>query len=346
VAINQLVLNLESNLLLVSADPPSVNLELVYRVTNIASTPISEVPDFWISHPTLVIKCISFRTTTIAIVDWNMTRESVSLDTTIMLDLNTAPDEKVKSTIECGNGLKIAVEIPKQERGGSTTKLLIFDSAKIRRPLALEGDDTSGDLLEAQFLIPPPEFLPLGPHIEYLIVAFSNKLVFLNRDLWVCSADLERRTVFSGRDTDAASVDSEPRRQSRSQRISSINSSSSLQPRVREPSVNELSLDRRLSLNPLSRAAMIENSPSRTSSTSRQNPSILSRSGPSSPLPLTCYSRHFFVPTPWHNALSSSSGQNLTIRISSRCDVTFVRDEECSVAQQGLDFEELVSLPE
>jgi hypothetical protein len=57
---------------------------------------MSEVLAFWISHPTLVTKYISFRTTHIAIVDWNMTRDSVSLDKIIMLDLNTAPDEKVK----------------------------------------------------------------------------------------------------------------------------------------------------------------------------------------------------------------------------------------------------------
>jgi hypothetical protein len=339
VAINQLVLNLESNLMLVSADSSRSIWSLSTGRQLCTWSPMSDIPDYWISHSSLSGKCMSFRTTNIAVIDWSMTQDSVSLDAAIPLSLNTAPDERIKSVIECARGHKIAVEISKRQREDSTTTLLMFDVDKLQE---IEGLAPGGEDAVLDPLIALPEFFPLGPHIEHLIGAFNNKLVFLDRDLWVCSVDVDKRPLSGPGDLDS----DESRRPSISQRLNSNDSSNSWQRQGQEIGTHDFNFARSVSSSPFSRSITTESTSSRTGSISPQIPNVLSQAGPASPFHLAYYSRHFFVPNSWHSSLSSSSGRNLIIRVSSRGDVIFIRDEECAIVQRGLDFEELVPLPE
>lgn len=58
----------------------------------------------------------------------------------------------------------------------STGKLELWQTASIRS--------------DAESMIALPGFAALGPEIQHLIAVTGSKLLFLNRDLWVCSVDL------------------------------------------------------------------------------------------------------------------------------------------------------------
>jgi hypothetical protein len=340
VAINQLIMNADNNLLLVSADSSRSIWNLSSGKQTSTWSPLSDVPDYWIAHPTNPLKCLSFRTVNIAVVDWSVTEDAI-LDATIPLTLKTLPDERIKSVLASGKGYKLVVEISKKEREDSTTKVFIFDTAALQSA-SVEGIDS-----EDQSFTPLSDFYSLSPHVEHIIGTYNSKLVFLDRDLWVCSVDLERRTTFGRRDSDLLSVDEHSRRTSISQRLGSVDLGSSPLSRGRESAMHDATLSRHLSPSPMSRASTVTGGESsRSGSMSIEHPSSPLLFSPASPSHLTFYSRHFFVPTSWHSSLSSSSGRNLTIRVSCRGDVVFIKDQECAIIQRGLDFEELVPLHE
>ena len=343
VAMDQLVVDSTNNLLLVSADSSRSIWNLSTGVQTTKWAPMSEVPDFWINHPKDPLKCLSFRTTSIAMIDWSTTKALLTRDSTIKLNLNTSPDERIKSILPCSNGRKVAVEISRKRREDSTTKVLLFESSSLQ---AL-AEETAASVTQPS-ISPLPEFFPLSSHVEHLIGAYGTKLVFLDRDSWVCSVDLEKRPVYTKRDSDTRSIDSQSRRPSISQRHASDGTSGRQQSRGKRPSLADASFDKGLNVSPSS--SYTGSTLVNTESVSRSTPSLQTRS----PSPLaspsltqvSSYSRHFFVPTSWHSSLSSSSGHNLTIRVSSRGDVVFIKDEECAIVQHGLEFEEIFPLPE
>ena len=279
---------------MISADSSRSIWDLAKALQVTTWAPMSEVPDYWLNHPSESSKCLSFRTINIAMIDWHTTEESLTRDGTISLNLNTEPDERIKAVIECSRSRKIAVEISKQQREDSTTKVFFFEASSLHNssPGAdSEGKDTAGE----KVISPLSEFVPLSKHIEHVIGAYNNRLLFLSRDLWVCTVELEKRPSFSRRDTDAFSNDAESRRPSISQRLNSGDSQSSQQRRRRERSTDETLLGNRLSMSPPSRLGLGSAESSRRSSV----PHTLSQSPQNSlsPSQVPHYFRHFFVPT-------------------------------------------------
>jgi hypothetical protein len=304
-------------------------------------------------------------------------QSTLKRDSTIQLNLNILPDERIKSVLECSKGQKLAVEISRQDREDSTTKVFIFETSSLR---ALTTEASSSEGLEVpplQSITPVSDFLPLSTHIEHVIGAYNSKLLFLDRNSWVCSVDLAKRSGSHNRDIGNRSGLSRARRPHGHQRLASFDSIDEQRGRQIHPQFEGFSFNSSRNESPfLSPDSHIRQERSREKRHSMDNSifdrrpstsSTLSNSsfGSSSershnhrhsygtitespvrspPAPQMTYSRHFFVPASWHSTLSPSSGRKLIIRVSSRGDIVFIKDEECAVVQHGLEFEEIVSI--
>ena len=374
VAIDQLVLDPSHSLLLVSADSNRTMWDLSTGTQIIDWEPSSNLPGVWINHPTDGAKCLSIRTTDIVMIDWTTIQSTLMRDSAIQLTLNTLPDERIKSVLECSKGQKLVIEISRRDREDSTTKVFIFDTSLLR---ALTIEASSSEDLEVptlqQSISPLSDFLPLSSHIEHVIGAYNGKLVFLDRSSWVCSVDLAkhnrdigsrssfgqaRRPLGHQRFASFDSIDERRGRQSLSQSEgfafhSSRNDSPFLSPeshigqersREKRHSIDNTIFDRRPSTSSTFSNFSFRSSPERSHNHRHSYGAITESPARSPPAPQMTYSRHFFVPASWHSTLSSSSGRKLIIRVSSRGDIIFTRDEECAVVQHGLEFEEIVPL--
>ncbi len=379
VAIDQLVLDPSHCLLLVSADSNRTMWDLSSGDQIVTWEPASDLPDVWINHPTDRAKCLSIRTTDIVMIDWTTIQSTLSRDSTIQLNLNTLPDERIKSILECSKGQKLAVEISRQDKEDTTTKVFIFETSYMRA-LAIEASSSeSHEVAPLQPLSPVPDFLPLSTHIEHVIGAYNSKLVFLDRNSWVCSVDLAKRSGSHNQGGDIGNPSSfgQPRRPRGHRRYASFDSNDEqrgrqIHPRIegfkfdnsrnespflspdnhirqersreKRHSIDNTIFDRRTSTSSAFSNSSFGMSPERSQSHRHSYGTITESPARSPPPPQMTYSRHFFVPASWHGTLSSSSGRKLIIRMTSRGDVIFIKDEECAVVQHGLDFEELVPI--
>jgi len=91
-------------------------------------------------------------------------------------DMNT--DMSVKDVIVCSDGCKISVEFSKPHNQQSTSQVLILSASSFEEPFA--------DTIESL-----PQFLKISLNIEHLIGSLGRKLLFLDRQMWVCTLDLE-----------------------------------------------------------------------------------------------------------------------------------------------------------
>jgi hypothetical protein len=378
VAIDQIVLDPSHSLLLVSADSNRTMWNLSTGAQIVNWEPASNLPDIWINHPSDRAKCLSIRTRDIVMIDWTTIQSTLMRDSTIQLNLNTLPDECIKSVVECSKGQKLAIEISRQDREDSTTKVFIFNTSSLRALTIAEANSPEG--LEApplQSISPVSDFLPLSSHVEHVIGAYNSKLVFLDRNSWVCSVDLTKRSSSHNRDIGTHGSISHAPRSRGHQRFASFDSTDEGQgrqsqsafegfsfhrPRNESPflspdshighersrekrhSIDNTIFDRRPSTSSTFSASTFESSSERSHNHRHSYGPITESPARSPPAPQMTYSRHFFVPASWHSTFSSSSGRKLIIRVSSRGDVIFVRDEECAVVQHGLEFEEIVTL--
>lgn len=139
-------------------------------------------PYRWSSHPTNSDHLILVTRNTAHIFDWNTLERITSVDG-ILLEGSILPELTIRAITPCFSGSMLATTFSESLAPYSESKLILWNTS----------DFNTGSKKAS----PVPNFHQLADHVELLIgsttatdMMQANRLVFLHRNNWVCSADL------------------------------------------------------------------------------------------------------------------------------------------------------------
>lgn len=133
-------------------------------------------PYRWANHPTNSDHLILMLNNVAHLHTWK-TLERITDEQGILLEGSKIPTSAIRSITACFNGAVLAITFAESSPGHSKSKLLLFCTA----------DFTPHSKRAASI----PKYQYLADHVEFLIGAHGQRLVFLHSSGWVCSAEAE-----------------------------------------------------------------------------------------------------------------------------------------------------------
>ena len=147
-------------------------------IKRVCSTPFVQGSK-WLSHPLTPTKRVLITPKLRQTSDWrSVDEQSTEVGLAGFGVVDHGDDIGIKCAIGCMNGRRIAIEISKLRDERSTTQLVLFESS-----------DFNDQALDAE---PIPKLERVGARVEHLIGAYRSRLLFLDRDLWICSINLAK----------------------------------------------------------------------------------------------------------------------------------------------------------
>lgn len=175
-SISQLLLDSDNKRLLVS----TIAFDTIYNINNgVHHTIKFQEETFWrwANHPHDPSKLIRITAKAAHIHMWNEPSDPLfSVDMKLTSSLRT--DTAVRNVTTCSDGCKLCVEFSKPHDVQPTSHVLVVSTSSIEKPFP--------QLSEPLSLV-----LKISPNMEYLIGSFGERLLFLDRRMWVCSVNLE-----------------------------------------------------------------------------------------------------------------------------------------------------------
>lgn len=193
--IQKLALNRTGDCLLVS----SSTLDSMYSVTGnlISSRPHAwtAIPT-WLNHSQNQDFLISLDSTSICIFHW---RNFEELHRQALFNPTLSPihESRIRRSVACPVSRKILLHITSGQMRTQTTQLCLFDDATLEQAL-LAGSSGGGSHENSHVTAVPGAPLldncmdRLSKYLEQLIGGFGSKFVFLDKDFWVCSVDVDK----------------------------------------------------------------------------------------------------------------------------------------------------------
>lgn len=177
VAIRQILLDSSHELLLVSTLRDDtvwdISRKAVVSKYNFGLRPSS----YWVNNPLNKDERMLFEADGVSFWDWeSSTKKSIEITKLEHHSMNSAT-AGVKNVVQAFGGKKIAIEYMKLHGETSTLSTLLFDS-----------QDLTGN---ADELHSCSGFSAIEQEILHLIGSYNSRLVFLDKNLWVCSLQLQ-----------------------------------------------------------------------------------------------------------------------------------------------------------
>jgi len=134
----------------------------------------SRGPHRWAIHPTDHELLVLITGTMAQIYSWN-TLLKVTTGHGIFLEGSILAELSVRSIVPCFNGSTLSTVFSNSRGPQSVSKILLWDASDF--------NSTS------ERAAPVPHYQALSNEVEFLIGSYDQKVVFLDRSGWVCSAD-------------------------------------------------------------------------------------------------------------------------------------------------------------
>ena len=178
-AIRQLLLNPANNRLLVSTSRSDVIWDLPNRLQLRTETYKSRSTFQWINHPLNCEELIMLSTIDVILCSWGNSGPSIPVCKLALDDcgFKIGIDEDIKRVIQLADGEYFAVEFAKLHGDRQTTQFLVFESKNCHA--------------KVEEISPSGAFKSFARNIMHIIGAFERKIVFLDRNFWVCTIDVE-----------------------------------------------------------------------------------------------------------------------------------------------------------
>lgn len=194
--IHKLALNRTGNHLLVS----SSTLDSIYSITGDL---ISSRPHGWTTFPTWLNHSqnqnllISLDSSSIRIFDWRTFEE---LHRQLLFDptLDPIQESRIRRSAFCPASHKILLHITSGQMRTQKTQVYLFNDATLDEVLLAGPSAGRRDLDNSQLSTVPGAPLldnridSLSMYLEQLIGGFGSKFVFLDKNFWVCTVDVEK----------------------------------------------------------------------------------------------------------------------------------------------------------
>jgi hypothetical protein len=134
----------------------------------------------WVNHPSDTSRLINTTPEFAEIHTWSEISEShQSSYNRLALAPSINIEAAAKSVAAYSNGSKLIIEFAKRRGLKSTVEVMVLSTNSFDAPYSQTPLSTL------------PAFSRLVPHIEHVIGSIGHTLFFLNRQMWVCSLDLE-----------------------------------------------------------------------------------------------------------------------------------------------------------
>ena len=131
----------------------------------------------WTQHPRDCSSLIQITAESAHMHFWNKLSESYR-SIQIKTESKITKEMVVKNVALCSDHSKLVIEFAGYRNQQTTSHFLIFSTSSFEDPI-----------LES--IQPLPSFSELAHHVEHLIGSIGKRLFFLNREMWICSLDLE-----------------------------------------------------------------------------------------------------------------------------------------------------------
>ncbi|OTA80149.1 hypothetical protein M434DRAFT_86684 [Hypoxylon sp. CO27-5] len=179
VAIRQILLNPSNELLLIS----TLRADTVWDLSRKSVVSKCEfdlrAPSYWVNNPSNKDERLLFDADGVSFWDWRLPfKKGVEATKRLDPDFINPAMAGVKNVIQAFEGKKMAVEYVRLHGETSTVSTLLFHSQ----------DFASGN----DRLRPCPGFSEIEQDILHVIGSYSSRLVFIDKNLWVCSLQLQR----------------------------------------------------------------------------------------------------------------------------------------------------------
>ena len=179
-SIKQVLLSHHETKLLISTDASDITYEIEPGTQTVAS--FSDRPSSWkwVNHPHNPSKLLYITARTIHIYSWNSDLLEPQPEEELALPLELDTNLSIKeATILHSNNPKLSIELSGSSDPHSPSQILILSISSFNPPYP--------SILPQQ----TPNFSNLSSEIEYLIGSVNNRLIFLDKRMWICSLDLE-----------------------------------------------------------------------------------------------------------------------------------------------------------
>ncbi|OTA67679.1 hypothetical protein K449DRAFT_388472 [Hypoxylon sp. EC38] len=179
VAIRQILLNPSNELLLIS----TLRADIIWDLSRKSVVSKYEFDlrgsSYWVNNPLNKDERLLFEAGGVSFWDWRSPfKKSVEATKGLDPDSISLAMTGVKNVIQAFDGEKMAVEYVKPHGKTSTILTLLFHK-----------QDSMGDNVR---LRPCPGFSEIEQDILHFIGSYKSKLIFLDKNLWVCSLQLQR----------------------------------------------------------------------------------------------------------------------------------------------------------
>ena len=177
-AVTQLLANEGCTRLLISMHEMDVLCELDSEGGQILKS--MEWPDRrryqWSTHPLDLAQVILIMNNTAYLYEWNSLRE-LSAPIGIQMAGSVLPELSIRAVASCFNDQVMATTFAELLHSRSRSKLILWNSSDLHPNTGITH--------------PIPHYQPLADQVECIIGTYRHRLVFLNHDRWVCSADAQ-----------------------------------------------------------------------------------------------------------------------------------------------------------
>lgn len=178
-AIRQLLLNPANDRLLVSTSRSDTVWDIPNRL-QLSTKPHDSRSSFqWINHPLNDEELIVVNAIDVSLYSWGNSWPSIPLCKLEFGDggFKVGIDEEIKCAIQLAEGQYIAIELSKLHGHRATTQFLVLESKNCHA--------------KAEEILPLRAFNSFARNILHVIGAYRRKVVFLDRNFWVCTIDVE-----------------------------------------------------------------------------------------------------------------------------------------------------------
>lgn len=178
-AILQVLLNPTNNLLLVSTSKYDIIWDIPNNTRLCIKNYEKREPFKWANHPLNANERVLMGTTNASIWSWDTSCHPNPLgEIELGGNLKGVQNENVKNVILSPFSQHMVVEFSKLYDDRSSTQLSVFESRNFHH--------------DTKEISPVHAFMSVGKRVLHLIGLCGAKIVFLDRDLWVCSVDTEK----------------------------------------------------------------------------------------------------------------------------------------------------------
>lgn len=194
--IHELALNHTGDRLLVS----SSTSDSIYSVTGdlISSRPHAwtAIPT-WLNHPQNQDLLISLDSINITIFDWT-TFEELHRQSIFSPTLNPIRESRIRRSVLCPGSRKILLHFTSGQMRTQRTQMYLFDDAALHQALLAGPSQGGREHNDSPVTVAPGAPMlddrmdKISKYLEQLIGGFGSKFVFLDKNFWVCSVDVDK----------------------------------------------------------------------------------------------------------------------------------------------------------